>query len=315
SDHSKHPEPPHVPAVQKSCIGLYSDATPISSGLFSTIYRAPIAGKQNEPASIVALKVTNVANMSMPHDCFEEARLLKVVGGHSNILSIVDTFMLSASYFVSVSPFLPSTLDYLMEDGAITAKLTVEIISGIFSGLSHIHSLGILHRDIKPSNIFYDTCSRNAVIGDFGIAWCNDKTSEPSQQKCTDVGTTCYRAPELLFGYTAYGEGVDIWATGCVLAQCLHPEHKCIFDAGDLGSELRLISSIFQTLGTPTTETWPESSQFPDFGKITFVSYPPKPWDKLLPSVESSAVDLLSKLLTYESQDRLSAVEVTALAK
>jgi serine/threonine protein kinase len=32
------------------------------------------------------------------------------------------------------------------------------------------------------------------------------------------VFATWYRAPELLYGSTAYGPGVDIWAAGCVFA-------------------------------------------------------------------------------------------------
>lgn len=42
-------------------------------------------------------------------------------------------------------------------------------------------------------------------------------------QMCADmcllqVFATWYRAPELLYGSTAYGPGVDIWAAGCVFA-------------------------------------------------------------------------------------------------
>jgi serine/threonine protein kinase len=132
------------------------------------------------------------------------------------------------------------------------------IIYDVLSGLAHLHSLGILHRDIKPSNILFSAPTGKATIADFGIAWsANDPYSEPADEKITDVGTTCYRAPELLFGYRHYGKGLDMWAVGCMMAECLHPEHEAFFDAGDLGSELRLIASIFQKLGTPNAGIWP----------------------------------------------------------
>ena len=35
------------------------------------------------------------------------------------------------------------------------------------------------------------------------------------------VVTRWYRSPELLFGARYYGEGVDSWALGCVLAELL----------------------------------------------------------------------------------------------
>ena len=76
-------------------------------------------------------------------------------------------------------------------------------------------------------------------------------------EKITDVGTTCYRAPELLFGKTSYDSSVDMWAAGCVVAEAMFHGTKTLFDAGPLGSEFALIQSIFKTKGTPTTETWP----------------------------------------------------------
>lgn len=63
-----------------------------------------------------------------------------------------------------------------------------------------------------------------------------------------------YRCPELLFGARIYGTGVDMWATGCILAELLL---RLPFLAGE--SDLDQLSKIFQTLGTPTDEDWPVS--------------------------------------------------------
>ena len=150
------------------------------------------------------------------------------------------------------------------------------ILEGLFCAVAHIHSKGIIHRDIKPANILLGTTSGPAFLADFGIAWSdNDPASEPFDQKITDVGTTCYRPPELLFGHKAYGPEIDMWSAGCVVAECVRrgldgiekPSMETeeadwtLFDNGELGSDLALINSIFKTLGTPTDETWPVSSR------------------------------------------------------
>jgi hypothetical protein len=43
---------------------------------------------------------------------------------------------------------------------------------------------------------------------------------------------------------------------------------------------------------------------------MRFTQYPSKPWDEILPGVSSGGRDLVSKLVVYESGDRLSADEV-----
>lgn len=160
---------------------------------------------------------------------------------------------------------------------AFTVTTVREVLHGLFCALAHIHSKGIIHRDIKPANILMNTSSGSPYLADFGIAWSpDDPASEPPHQKITDVGTTCYRPPELLFGHKAYGPEIDLWAAGCVVAECVR-RGECdsenarrrteyaewsLFDAGELGSELALVKSIFETLGTPTNETWQVSSFF-----------------------------------------------------
>lgn len=75
------------------------------------------------------------------------------------------------------------------------------------------------------------------------------------------MGTTCYRAPELLFGDKEYGAALDLWAAGCVVAEVVaRKPHKSLFDSGELGSDLSLLASIFKTLGTPDEEVWPVSA-------------------------------------------------------
>lgn len=140
-----------------------------------------------------------------------------------------------------------------------------------------------------------------------------DAASEPPNRKIIDVGTTCYRPPELIFGNTAYDCSLDLWAAGCVVAECL--TGKTLFDAGALRSELALIQSIFRTLGTPNDETWPEVQGFSDWGKMQFVEFPAKAWEDILPKADEVAVDLVRKLVRFQSTERSTATKVSLTTK
>lgn len=115
-----------------------------------------------------------------------------------------------------------------------------------------------------------------------------------------------------------------------------------LFHAGPLGSDLALIQSIFETLGTPNTSRWPESATLPDWGKISFVEYPPKRWGSILPSAGAGVGNggnggdgdggdededddddgvvgccrrIVAKLVQYQSSERMSAQEVCDLLR
>ena len=195
--------------------------------------------------------------MSPPHNSLREARLLSLAA-HTNTIPLLSTFHQPGGHFILVFPFMPHTLEDLLHQHTLTVTHIRFCLHNVFSALAHVHSLGIIHRDIKPSNILFASPSGPAYLADFGIAWMEgDAASEPADQKITDVGTTAYRPPELLFGNATYNTSLDIWAAGCVLAETLLRVRKTLFDPGPLGSDLALIKSIFETLGTPTIKNWP----------------------------------------------------------
>ncbi|KAL8985605.1 MAG: hypothetical protein Q9205_000744 [Flavoplaca limonia] len=280
------------------------------SGLFSTIYEA-----YDTTQVCLALKVTVPSQCSPPHNPLREARIL-AKAKHRSIIPLVDTFPLAGGKFTLVFPFMPIDLDTLLQDASrkhvpVSNRQVITILHSLFSGLTRLHSLGIIHRDIKPSNILLKDINGPAYIADFGIAWTGqDPDSEPADHKITDVGTTSYRPPELLFGNKAYGCELDLWAAGCVVAEVsARMPYPTLFDSGPLGSDLALIQSHFKTLGTPTDETWPEARTFPDWGKMSFHMYPPKPWAEILPRASEQARDLVSRIVVYESGDRITAEE------
>lgn len=245
-------------------IGKYKNAVHHRNGLCSHVYkaRAPQHGLDNLSGSehsgaLVALKVTVPSADAPPHNSEREVRLLEKARS-SNVIPLWETFRQAGGRLVMVFPFMPYGLDQLLQRQQLPEPQGKACLQDLFTALAHVHSQGIIHRDVKPSNILLKSLSGPAYLADFGIAWSgDDPDSEPANHKITDVGTACYRPPELLFGNTKYGASLDLWAAGCVAAEVTGLGNRTLFDAGDLGSELALVQSIFKSLGTPNLEVWP----------------------------------------------------------
>jgi serine/threonine protein kinase len=244
-------------------IGRYTDARYLAEGLFSVIYKAVAPDDVHFPPHIpskkklVALKVTTPSLMQPPHNSKREAEILRLAAS-DHVIPVLEAFREAGTRFVIVFPFMPFELNRLLQDQKLSSVQIRNLLRDLFSALAFIHSQDIIHRDIKPSNIMVSALDGHAYLADFGISWSSKVAgSEAPDSKITDVGTTCYRPPELLFGDKQYGCSLDLWAAGCTVAEALHPDHPTLFDSGELGSDLALIHSIFTKLGTPDLIVWP----------------------------------------------------------
>ncbi|KAI9651226.1 mitogen-activated protein kinase [Ciborinia camelliae] len=293
-------------------IGSYKNCHHISSGAVSQVY-----GCDTEEGSY-ALKVITETHNVEPHSPTREIAILKRLS-HPSIISLRTTFYDQESRLVLLLPYMPYTLSDLLSRSinGLNVRTTKKIFKEVLSGLAYLHAQQIIHRDVSPSNILlpHDIDGQvPIVIADFGTAWHPNISSsaEPADQKCLEVGTTCYRCPETLFSNTSYDTSLDLWSTGVLLAECLRSPPTPLLESrrGDEdGNQLGLILSMFKTLGTPTEQTWPEAMKWKTNPFQWWNIFPSKSWEELLPDAEEDGRDLVANLVVYESSNRLTADE------
>jgi cyclin-dependent kinase len=285
-------------------IGAYQDCHHIASSITSEVYRS----------SAFALKVITETRDIEPHNPRREVKILSQLS-HASIIKLSETFQDQKGQLVLVFPFMPLTLASIIGAGAVPEDLTRTCFRSLFEALVYLHAQGIIHRDIKPSNLLLASPTGPAYICDFGTTW-HPKISigdEPLDNKVIEIGTTCYRAPETLFGNRAYNTSLDMWAAGTMLVECIRNPPKPLFESRESsedGNQLGLILSMFKTIGTPTREKWPEATKFTTPPFDWYQEFPGHDWEELLPGVSGNIKELVERLVCYESRERLTAKQV-----
>jgi glycogen synthase kinase 3 beta len=169
------------------------------------------------------------------------------------------------------------------------------LVYQLLRSLAYLKGLNILHRDIKPANILIDANDYRLVLCDFGCA----KHFSPKEESVAYICSRFYRSPELILGCKHYGCEVDTWAVGCVAAEMFLGDP--LFQGS---SNKEQFLRIIHILGPPAKSDLQEMGyehdiNLPKLAPITLKK-------KLGQVVEPLAIDLMSKLLTYNPKTRIT---------
>ena len=249
---------------------------------------------------------------------------------HKNITKLMEIILENKSIYMVFEFFEHDLLQIIYshshpEIKQIPEQTVKSLIWQVLNGVTFLHKNWILHRDLKPANIMV---SSNGVvkIGDLGLA---RKFNNPLQSLYTGdkvVVTIWYRAPELLLGTRYYTPAIDLWAVGCILAELLslRPIFKGEEAKIDINNKKTIpfqkgqLQKIFEILGTPTTEMWPNIQKYPDFflfhkffvhGNPSVYSPNLANWYKVIGGTNRNCLALLRELFQYDPSLRISADE------
>lgn len=186
-----------------------------------------------------------------------------------------------------------------------TEREIQSLIQQILMGVAYVHKNGFFHRDLKPENLLINNSPSGPIIKicDFGQA--REIRSTPPYTEY--IATRWYRAPECLLRSNVYSSPVDIFAVGCIMAELYLS--RPLFPGSSESDQLFKICSV---LGTPTAATWPEGLKLGVKIGYQFPNFVATPLSSLIPNASKEAIDLLTAMLSFNPQKRITAAEALA---
>jgi glycogen synthase kinase 3 beta len=282
--------------------GKFTAISILGKGTFGVVYRA----KEEKSDEYIAIK-------RVFQDKKYKNRELEILKdlNHPNVISLKHFFYTKTEkggnepeiFLNCVMDYFPQTLSRILSVNFQSRKQLDPFIAKLYAyqmmlSLKYLHSKGIAHRDIKPQNILVDQKTNKIKLCDFGSA----KKLIPGQRSISYICSRFYRAPELIFGATDYTNQIDVWSMGCVISELVLG--RPMFPGATTSDQL---VEIIRILGTPTKDDI--CSMNPYFKDHKFPDVKPIPFEKLFKNriIPEYFLDLLSKILVYNPQKRLTA--------
>ncbi|XP_028841722.1 cyclin-dependent kinase 4 [Denticeps clupeoides] len=289
----------------------YEILAEIGEGSYGQVFKARETGQQQRLVAVKKMKLPAEQRASgdagIPAFMVREVALLRRLEAfrHPNIIRMLDVSVCVRDQaldmtvvFEYIDQDLAAFLHSASQTGLSRDKIR-DVTRQLLSGLDFLHSNMVVHRDLKPDNVLIS--SRGVVkITDLGLAriYTYNIALTPT------VVTLWYRAPEVLLR-SIYMSSVDIWSAGCIFAELylLRPLFRGF-------TETQQLKKIFEVIGLPRKEEWPEESP---------VRYPAE-WGgsstgavgQVLPHADAQAHELLRKFLEFSPAKRITASQALA---
>ncbi|KAF8518982.1 kinase-like protein [Hysterangium stoloniferum] len=246
-------------------------------------YGMVISAEDKISGETVAIKmVTRIFDkLQLAKRALREVTLLRHFStrGHENITGLIDLDAIHPDYTE-------------MSGQNLTSEHIQYFLYQILRGMKYIHSASVIHRDLKPGNLLVNSDCELKVC-DFGLA--NTYEGE---------ATRWYRAPEIMLSFRTYSTASE--SIGCILAELLLG--KPLFRGKD--SYVDQLNRILDILGTPDEAVFDKICS--EKAKAYMRSLPIRkrqPFVKVFPTADAQVIDLLSKMITWNPDTRITVIE------
>lgn len=296
--------------------GRYEVIQILGKGSYGTVCSIKDNFNPQNTYPIAVKKITNIFYREiLLKRAIRELKFMSYFKGHKNIVSLIDLEIVSEKPYDGLYCY-QELIDYdlakVIHSSVQLSEFHVKhLFYQILCGLKYIHSAEVIHRDLKPGNIL---CTLNGClkICDFGLARGLAPqffTPKDNYHDITNyVATRWYRAPELILSDKSYDKSIDIWSTGCILAEFYG--RRPIFMGKD---SVHQIHEVIKILGPPSKEI------LIDYGSLkawnmchSSTSFRGIEWKELYPFASSEATDLMDRLLRWNSKERLTIDQALA---
>lgn len=273
--------------IERKCslFDVYEEESKFGSGSFGVVYKV----RHKKTGELRAMKkIPKHQNSNVDSSSIEkEIKILRNLD-HPHIIKIYEFFQDSNFYYL-INEFAElGDLSNIIEDEKYLDEKTVKIIMRqLLSSVAYLHSKNIIHGDLKLENILIDNLKKNpeSKIGDRKVSY------ESIEIKVIDfgcskifakgrlsgvIGTSTYLSPEVI--RNNYNEKCDVWSCGVVMYV--------------------LLSGLTPFYGETNEQMFDSIIK----GKYDFS-------DSSFNEVSHEAKDLINKLMTYNHEDRCSALE------
>lgn len=286
----------------------YASCRIIGNGSFGVVFQARLLPRSAETPETEGEDIAIKKVLQDKRFKNRELQIMRVIN-HPNVVDLRAFFYSNGEkkdevFLNLVLEYVPETVyrasrHYTKVKQTMPMLLVKLYMYQVLRSLAYIHSLGICHRDIKPQNLLLDPRTGVLKLCDFGSA----KILVAGEPNVSYICSRYYRAPELIFGATNYTTNIDIWSTGCVMAELM--QGLPLFP-GESGIDQ--LVEIIKVLGTPSREQI--RTMNPNYMEHKFPQIRPHPFSKIFrPRTPLDAIDLITNLLQYSPQARLTAIE------
>tara|TARA_B100000787_G_scaffold31075_1_gene20895 strand:+ start:518 stop:2086 length:1569 start_codon:yes stop_codon:yes gene_type:complete len=205
--------------IEQAFPGDYTDITKCGEGTFGVVYR--VKGQRGDQYKAVKIYPTDTDAEGLAVDVVREIASLVFLDDHENIITI-NRFSVAHDTPAIIMPAMTHSLYEYLQNSATRqcddeALRNMGICKSICHGIAYMHAHGFMHRDLKPGNVLINNDASEVKISDFG----STRRYIEGQLMTMNVTTLFYRAPEILFGSSAYALSVDVWSLACTCAEVM----------------------------------------------------------------------------------------------